>query len=105
MPDPGPAPDAQPSSAPAPPSRRRLPFRTLALIATAAAFALVALAEVIARKLVPFQPPIYCTHPYCGHVWSPNLHIEYRTRGGKGEMIALETNAFGFRGKSMTTSA
>src|SRR5262245_44370864 len=67
------------------------------------AFVLV-VAELAARAFVPAQPPVFAMHPYSGHVWSPDLKVEYRSRHGEGELLTLETNAFGFRSRSMTTA-
>lgn len=83
--------------------RARPDIAKLALAAFVAAAVVLAIAEAVARRLVPPQPPTYCSHPYAGHVFSPNLSIEYVARGGKGEPMRLETNAFGFRAKSMRT--
>jgi hypothetical protein len=77
--------------------------RTPLLLCLAVLLALVVLAgaEGIARLLVPPSPPTYAQHPYASHVWSPNLSLTYRTRHGAGDLLTLETNEFGFRGKRL----
>jgi hypothetical protein len=72
-------------------------------LAVLLAFVVLAGAELVARLLVPPSPPTYAQHPYTSHVWSPNLSLTYRTHHGAGELLTLETNAFGFRGKRLRT--
>jgi len=91
--------DAASKPTPAPRSRLKL----LVLGAVLLALACVAGAEGLARVFVPYTPPTYAQHPYASHVWSPNLSLSYRTRRGEGELMTLETDAFGFRGKRLKT--
>lgn len=75
----------------------------LPFVAFLLALAVLAAIEGTARLLVPKRPPTYCVHPYASHVWSPNLSLTYATQHGEGAPMTLETNAFGFRGRSLAS--
>src|SRR4051794_35832559 len=57
--------------------------------------------EGLLRLYFPRETPLWADHPLCGRVQNPNVKRPMKGLGGMA--FTYETNAFGFRGKSMKT--